>query len=153
MRVKFKKLHPNAILPKYSKPGDAGMDLTATTFTLNKQFSYAEYGTGLAVEIPPGHVGLVFPRSSIAKTNQTLANSVGVIDENFRGEIRLMFFPNAEGIAEILVNPEVKIMLTYQVGDRIAQLIIMPFPHITPEWADELSETVRGADAFGSSGK
>ena len=82
MKIRFKKLNPNAIVPAYSKPGDAGLDLTATSKELinNSQYGYLEYGTGLAVEIPEGYVGLIFPRSSISNTGLILSNSVGVID-------------------------------------------------------------------------
>ena len=75
MKIKFKKLHPDAIIPSYSKAGDAGLDLTALSIEISA--GLVEYGTGLAVEIPVGYVGLIFPRSSIYKTGQRLSNSVG----------------------------------------------------------------------------
>jgi len=78
MRVRFKKLSERAVTPQYAKPGDAGMDLVATSLVKNEVFY--EYGTDIAVEIPEGYVGLVFPRSSISKTKQILANHVGVVD-------------------------------------------------------------------------
>lgn len=79
MEVKIKKLNKNAVIPFYAKPGDAGMDLTATSKTFD-DYGNVEYGTGLAIEIPKGHVGLIFPRSSICKQDLALTNAVGVID-------------------------------------------------------------------------
>lgn len=80
MKVKIKKLHPDAVIPVYAKAGDAGLDLTAISESWNEDDSMVTYDTGLAVEIPEGHVGLLFPRSSVSKTRLNLANSVGVID-------------------------------------------------------------------------
>lgn len=79
MKVKIKKLNENAVIPSYSKQGDAGMDLVATSKIFDK-YGNVEYGTGLAMEIPEGHVGLIFPRSSISKKDLALTNAVGVID-------------------------------------------------------------------------
>ena len=84
MKVKIKKLHPNAVKPKYAKESDAGMDLVATEI-ISETPSQITYGTGLAMEIPDGMVGLVFPRSSIRNTGLNLSNSVGVIDAGYRG--------------------------------------------------------------------
>ena len=79
MKVKIKKLNENAVIPSYSKQGDAGMDLVATSKIFDK-YGNVEYGTGLAMEIPEGYVGLIFPRSSICKQDLSLSNAVGVID-------------------------------------------------------------------------
>ena len=79
VKVRFKKLHPEAIIPSYAKPGDAGMDMTAISIMDDEGFQVT-YGTGIAVEIPEGYVGLIFPRSSIRKYQIELTNSVGVID-------------------------------------------------------------------------
>lgn len=141
MKVGIKKLHPNAVVPKYAKPGDAGLDLTAASLVENTSFQVT-YGTGLALEIPLGYVGLIFPRSSVRNYELTLSNCVGVIDSGYRGEIRLTFdklggFPSKK----------------YDVGDRIGQLIIMPYPSIELVELDELSTTERGENGFGSSGK
>ena len=142
MKVKFKKLNPNAIVPSYSKPGDAGLDLTATSkdYLNNTKYGFTEYGTGLAVEIPEGYVGLLFPRSSISNTGLILANSVGVIDSGYRGEIKFRFkyIPDTAD---------------YDIGDRIGQLIILPYPSIETEEVEELNSTERGEGGFGSSGK
>jgi dUTP pyrophosphatase len=142
--VKIKKIHPDAIIPQYSIKGDAGMDLTAVTRTevdLQKQNSgrYVEYGTGVSIEIPIGYVGLLFPRSSISKMALVLANSVGVIDSNYRGEIKLRFKDVFKG-------------RNYNVGDRVAQLLIIPYPKVYLYEVPELELTNRGDGGFGSTG-
>jgi dUTP pyrophosphatase len=140
MRVRFKKLSEKAVTPKYAKPGDAGMDMVATSLVKNEVFY--EYGTDIAVEIPEGYVGLVFPRSSISKTKQILANHVGVVDSGYRGEIKFRFKKLDWDNGEV-----------YEIGDKIGQLLVIPYPTIELEEVSELSETQRGDGAFGSSGK
>ena len=141
MIVKIKRLHKDSIIPKYSKPGDAGLDLTATS-KFYDDFDNVCYGTGLALEIPEGHVGLLFPRSSISKTDLTLRNSVGIIDSGYRGEITFKF----NNILMSSCEP-------YNVKERIGQLIIMPYPTIEFEEVKELSTTERGEGGYGSTGK
>jgi dUTP pyrophosphatase len=136
MKVKFKKLHPLVEDLHYAKPGDAGMDLTAVDISKD-EFGNVVCYTGIAVEIPEGYVGLIFPRSSISKYDMHLRNSVGVIDSGYRGEIMVKF-----GFL-----PDGKL---YSMGDKIAQLIILPYPQITFEEVAELSETERGEGGFGS---
>jgi dUTP pyrophosphatase len=140
MFVKIKKLHNNAVVPQYAKAGDAGMDLVATEVIDGYGFSVT-YGTGLAMEIPEGYVGLVFPRSSIRKYDISLTNCVGVIDSGYRGEIQATFRKEA-GIPS----------KRYEVGDKIAQMIILPYPTIEFVEVDELSDTERGTGGFGSTG-
>ena len=140
-KVKIKRLHKDAVIPSYSRQGDAGMDLVATS-KFYDDFDNVCYGTGLAIEIPENHVGLLFPRSSISKTDLTLRNSVGIIDSNFRGEIVLKF----NNILMSSCEP-------YNVKERIGQLIIMPYPTIEFKEVEELSTTERGAQGFGSTGK
>jgi len=142
MKVLFKKLHPEAVKPKFGKPGDAGADLVATSIDLSRDGQMV-YGTGLAVEIPEGMVGLVFPRSSVRNYDLSMSNSVGVIDSGYRGEIMVTFNmkwgqPGQKGV--------------YKVGDRIAQLIIIPVPLVQYKEVDELSETNRGTAGHGSTG-
>ena len=137
MQVKIKKLNPNAVIPTYAKQGDAGMDLVATSMKFDG--TQITYGTGLAMEIPKGFVGLIFPRSSIRKTDLILSNSVGVIDSGYRGEIQATF--KRSGV------------YAYAVGDRICQIMIIPHPPIEFEEVDELSDTERGDGGFGSTGK
>ena len=140
MKVKIKKLHPDAVIPTYAKAGDAGMDLTAISESWNEDNSMVTYDTGLAIEIPKGHVGLLFPRSSIYKTSLDLTNAVGVLDSGYRGSIMFKFRYVEEG-------------MVYDVGDRVGQLIILPYPEIEFEEVDELSETDRGEGGYGSTGK
>lgn len=143
--VKIKKLNENAVIPSYAKDGDAGMDLTATSKSYDEHGNVV-YGTGLAFEIPKGYVGLLFPRSSNTKKDLILGNSVGVIDSGYRGEVVLKFKP-APYIAESRVCDD---HLFYEIGDRIGQIIIMPYPTINFIEVSELSETVRGNGGFGS---
>ena len=133
------KLDAGAIIPKYAKRGDAGMDLYAASFSIDQSNNYV-FGTGLAMEIPEGHVGLIFPRSSISKTAHSLRNAVGVIDSGYRGEIMLKFDINTHN------SP------VYEIGDRIGQIVIMPYPQIEFEEAFELSKTARGKGGYGSTG-
>ena len=128
MQVKIKKLNEDAVIPSYAKNGDAGLDLVATSKEVvdTGDYDYISYGTGLAIEIPKGYVGLIYPRSSISKTGHILANSVGVIDSGYRGEIQVRF----------KTIPDTTI---YKVGDKIAQLIIKPYPEIQFEEVEEFS--------------
>lgn len=141
MIVKFKKLDPKAVTPAYSKAGDAAMDLTAISLSkVDKDaFGYLEYGTGLAFEIPEGHVGLLFPRSSISNSGLILTNSVGVIDSGYRGEVKFRF-------------KHIPDTAFYKVGDRVGQIMIIPYPQIELQEAEELSETDRAEGGFGSTG-
>lgn len=140
LNVKIKKLHENAVIPVYSKDGDAGLDLTITEIHSNTTFDVT-YGFGIAMEIPSGYVGLVFPRSSIRKMDLALTNCVGVIDSGYRGEIQATF-KKTQGFDS----------LKYNVGERGAQIIIMPYPKVTFVEVDELSSTERGEGGFGSTG-
>lgn len=143
MDVKIKKLDPKAVIPKYAKPGDAGMDLTAISLTYDEDHDSYIYGTGLAIEIPEGYVGFLFPRSSNRKTSSYMTNHVGVIDSGYRGEI-IITYKNRD--YDYHKPP-------YNKGDRVAQLIIMPYPTINLVEVEELSETERGEGGHGSTGK
>lgn len=139
MELKFKKLNDDAHLPRYAKLGDAGLDLT--TIQITKTETYIQCHTGLAVEIPEGYVGLIFPRSSITKTNLMLGNSIGVIDSGYRGEILIRFKH---------IKSESNNFIGYNIGEKVAQLIILPYPKIEPILVDELTDTDRGDKGFGS---
>jgi len=139
MRVKVMKLDAGAKIPKYSKRGDAGMDLYAVSQKFDDHGNYV-FGTGLAMEIPEGYVGLIFPRSSISKTAHSLRNAVGVIDSGYRGEIMMKYDINT------LNSP------VYEIGDRIAQIIILPYPQVEFEEVFELADSERGSGGFGSTG-
>ena len=139
MKVKFKKLCPEAEIPIYAHPGDAGMDVKAVS--INSTDKYIEYGTGLSFELPEGYCMLIFPRSSVSKTDLSLANAVGVLDSTYRGELKLRFKRTYSSTEDF-----------YAIGDKIGQIIIMPYPTIEFEEVDELGETERGTGGFGSSG-
>lgn len=139
LEVKIRKLNSNAVIPSYSKNGDAGMDLVATEI-ISETTDQITYGTGISMEIPKGYVGLVFPRSSIRKYELELTNSVGVIDSGYRGEIQATF------------NKVHNKLNSYNVGDRIAQIMIIPYPQISFIEVEELSTSERGSGGFGSTG-
>lgn len=143
--VKFKKLNDEAVIPSYAKEGDAGLDLTAVSFEYDEKLDAYVYHTGLAMEIPKGYVGLVYPRSSNRKTDAYMTNHVGVIDSGYRGEV-LVTFKNRDN-SRNAINPP------YVSGERVAQLIVMAYPMINVVEATELSETERGTDGHGSTGK
>lgn len=149
MDVKIKKLHPDAVIPKYAKDGDAGLDLTATTSWVDDVENIC-YGTGLAFEIPKGFVGLLFPRSSNSKKDLILSNSVGVLDSGFRGEVVFKFKLSTD----IMLNKKgvFRHIYRYEVGERIGQILILPYPQINFIESDTLSETDRGDGGFGSTG-
>jgi len=137
LQVKIKRLNKNAVIPTYAKTGDAGMDLVAVSVSGSKY--QVSYGTGIAVKIPVGYVGLIFPRSSIRNKDLSLSNAVGVIDSGYRGEISVTF-NRTFGASD------------YEIGDKIVQMIIMPYPQIEFEVVDELSTTERGNGGFGHTG-
>lgn len=152
MKVNVKKLDSNAVLPTYSKHGDAGMDLTATSKSYDEHGNVV-YGTSLAFEIPHGYVGLLFPRSSNTKKDLILGNSVGVIDSGYRGEVVFKFklVMNCQKFEKAKQDGSAGFHLdVYNVGDRIGQIIIMPYPQIEFNLVDELSTTDRGIGGFGS---
>lgn len=141
MKVKFKKLSEEAVIPSKAHPTDAGFDLTSTGVEEDRKRNIVTYHTGLAVEIPEGYVGLLFPRSSVYKHQLQLANSVGVIDSGYRGEVMLKFR---------VVQPHIS---RFSVGDRVGQLIIIPYPEVEFEETEELSGSDREEKGFGSTGK
>ena len=154
MEVKIKQLNPNAVIPSYAKSGDAGMDLVATTI-ISDTPEQITYGMGIALEIPEGFVGLIFPRSSVRKTGLDLSNSVGVIDSGYRGELQATFNKvfGGDRFYDETKNTEDTSNNFYKVGDRIAQIMIIPYPPIEFIESEELSNTERGEGGFGSTGK
>ena len=161
VKVKIKKLVNYAVIPTYSKEGDAGMDLVATSKSYDEDGNVV-YGTGLAFEIPKGYVGLLFPRSSNAKKDLLLSNSVGVLDSGYRGEV-MFKFKSSESIWDWDYSNENSAFYTaedeyrdyslvlnhYEIGERIGQIIILPYPQIEFEEAEELSESERNTGGFG----
>jgi dUTP pyrophosphatase len=140
MKIKIKKLHKDAVIPQYAKPGDAGMDITAISKCYD-EWDNVVYGTGLAFEIPEGYVGLLFPRSSNSKQDLILSNSIGVLDSGYRGEVLFKFK---------MINDMFR---AYEIGDRIGQIIILPYPKIEFEEVEELSDTERGEGGWGHTGR
>ena len=140
MKILIKKTHPNATIPKYANPGDAGLDLVACDI-VSESVTQITYDIGLAMEIPEGYVGFIYPRSSIRKYELTLSNSVGVIDSGYRGTIQATFNKLCGDTSKV-----------YKVGDKIAQIIISPYPQVILVETDKLSDTVRGEGGFGSTG-
>lgn len=150
MKVKIKKIFEKATAPSYATDGSAGLDFTALNvkyvyederehrYSLS-DLRYIEVGTGIAVEIPSGYVGLIFPRSSITNKDLMLGNSVGVIDSDYRGEIKFRFKRT-----KVLSTEE------YKIGEKIGQMIIIPIPIIEMEEVKDLSDTKRGSGGYGS---
>jgi dUTP pyrophosphatase len=142
-KLKYKLLTEGATIPAYATPGDAGMDLTATKIIKEDLFS-VWYNTDVAVEIPPGHFGMLVPRSSISNDGAlTLSNDVGIIDAGFRGGMQVRFNRTVRGFFS---------RKKYNVGDRVAQLIIIPFKSVELERTVFLSKTERGDGGHGSTG-
>lgn len=174
MKVKIKRLSEKSVIPTYAKNGDAGLDLVAISKTYDENGNVV-YGTGLAFEIPKGYVGYLFPRSSNAKQDLLLSNSVGVLDSGYRGEVMMKFkkqMNNDRSVLNTIVAVSIMFDMKdefkelgaldgndsedysdYKIGDRIGQLIIMPYPEIEFEEVEELSETERGSGGYGSTGK
>lgn len=174
MKVKIKRLSEKAVIPQYAKEGDAGLDLVATSKSYDENGNVV-FGTSLAFEIPKGYVGLLFPRSSNAKKDLLLSNSVGVLDSGYRGEVMFKFkkqMNNERSVLNTIVavqlmaeikddfkrlgllnEDDIEEFLEYQIGDRIGQLIIIPYPQIEFEEVDQLSDSDRGNGGYGSTGK
>ena len=144
MKVKIKKLHVDAVVPTYAKDGDAAVDLVAVSKGVDR-YGNIVYGTGLCMQIPDGYVGLLYPRSSISRTHLALANSVGVIDSGYRGEIMLKF----RNINGIIVDSQ---HMSPKIGDRVGQLMIVPRPKIDFVEVKQLDDSERGSGGFGSTG-
>ena len=165
MKVRYKKLVPEVKAPFRKYDDDAGYDLYAVSKTETEK--YIEYGTGIAIEIPAFYVGLIFPRSSVTEKDFMLKNCVGVIDAQYRGEIRCRFarIPSTE-FKDLLmcqddkkknIRRHIEIVWSnenqYEIGERIVQLIIIPIPPVELVESDELSETERGTGGYGHTGK
>lgn len=135
--IKTKKLRENAVMPQRMNVGDAGFDLVATSMRKDYEHGVVVFGTGLAFELSEGYAMFVYPRSSSYKHHALMANCVGVVDSGYRGEVHVMFRD---------------LDCEYEVGDRIAQAVIMPIPSVEYVEAEELSDSERGANGIGSTG-
>lgn len=142
-RIHFRLLSDGARLPTRAHPGDAGLDLYAAETTTLEAGGRASVGTGVAVEIPPGHAGLVLPRSGLAARHGiTLTNSPGLIDAGYRGELRVL-----------MLNTDRSEPYSVEAGERIAQLVIVAFSELAPVAVADLDASERGEGGFGSSGR
>jgi dUTP pyrophosphatase len=138
MKIQVQKLHPEAYLPEQASEGAAGFDLVAMSvdgLVMSDKYLYT-YRTGLAVAIPEGYVGLLFPRSSVSKTGASLANCVGVLDPDYRGEVMLKFYHTDEA--------------PYPARCRVGQLVVVPAPKVEFVEVSQLDTTVRDTGGFGS---
>jgi dUTP diphosphatase len=142
VEVPFARVRPEGELPAGQHPGDAGLDLRSAIDVAVAPGERAMVPTGVAVAIPEGHAGLVLPRSGLAsKRGLTLANSPGLVDAGYRGEVIC---------AVVNLDPAEKVEI--RVGDRIAQLVLVELPVVSPRWVDELPRSHRGEGGFGSTG-
>ena len=141
-QVKLKKLSPDAIIPAYAKEFDAGADLYSTESVEIWPGEHRLVGTGIAIEVPVGFVGLIHPRSGMAANHGvTVLNTPGTIDAGYRGELKV-----------ILINLDRHKVFEVRKGDRIAQLVIQAVEKAEFVELQELSDSVRNVDGFGSSG-
>lgn len=171
LKVNIKKLHKDAVIPSYAHATDCGLDLTAVSKTFD-EYGNVVYGFGLAFEIPEGYAGFIFPRSSNHKSGLLLTNSVGVIDAGYRGEVTAKFAPRSVTALPKGFWHKLKYFFTdnlkgyrmsvwcnfsedenYNIGDRVAQMVILPYPKVEFVEVDELSDTERGTGGYGSTGK
>jgi dUTP pyrophosphatase len=142
VQVNLRRLHPQAYLPAPAHPGDAGLDLAAIDAVVIKPGERVVVGTGIALAIPKGYGGLVIPRSGHARRHGiALVNSPGLIDSGYRGEVQVVMINHGQ--------KEVR----FEAGDRIAQLLIVAVPQISWNEVDELVDSQRGEDGFGSTGR
>ena len=144
MQISVRRLHPDAVLPSAAHEGDAGCDLVAVaSVTLAAGGGRAMVPAGFAMALPAGTAGFVLPRSGLASRHGiTCANAPGLIDAGYRGEVKVA-----------LVNLDPTNDYVVQVGDRIAQLVVLPVPTVTFLEVDELDASERGEGGFGSSGR
>lgn len=142
MQISFRRLHPEAPVPSQAHPGDAGWDLASAVRVHLQPGERAAVPTGIAVAIPPGYAGWVLPRSGHARRHGVgVVNAPGLIDSGYRGEIEVLLVNHGH-------EP-----VTFEPGDRIAQLVVVPVPDVTWVETDQLDDTARGAGGFGSSGR
>ncbi len=140
--LRVRCLDARAVVPARAHPDDAGLDLCALDGGALAPGERASVRTGLAVALPPGHAGLVLPRSGLAARHGiTLVNAPGLIDEGYRGELRIL-----------LLNTDPGTSFTWEAGDRIAQLVIVAVAPAAPVEVDALDDTGRGTGGFGSTG-
>ena len=141
--LRCQKLDPRAVLPSRAHPGDAGLDLCSLDPVEIGPGERARVPTGIAIELPAGHAGLIVPRSGLAaKQGISIVNAPGLIDEGYRGELQVL-----------LLNTDRRLAVTLEAGERIAQLVVIPVALLTPLEVESFSESSRGEQGFGSSGR
>ena len=136
--VKIRKVHPDAVIPFRAHATDAGMDVIAISMEMTED--YVEYDTGLQFQLPEGYAMLIFPRSSNSKKDLLLCNSIGILDAGYTGNLKLRFKLTTEGYTEKIYNP----------GDKVGQIMIIPYPEINFIETEVFNETERGDGGFGS---
>lgn len=142
MKLELRRLTPEAVLPTRAYDGDAGLDLCAAHAARIEPGERCEVGTGIAVAIPPGHAGLVLPRSGLARRHGiALVNAPGLIDSGYRGELRVL-----------LLNTDRLEALEIAAGDRIAQLVVVAYARLEVAEVEQLDSSEREVRGFGSSG-
>lgn len=172
INIKFKKFSDKAVIPTKAHPTDAGFDMVAVSKEETDQ--YISYKTDIALELPEGYCALLFPRSSVSKYDLSLCNSIGLIDQGFHGNIEFRyrkilnpsnltvrkkydfvgFFQKLFGLKDTISDIELDYNLnTYQISDKVGQLVIIPYPEITFTEVQELNESDRGEGGFGSTDK
>lgn len=159
IRIDFKKLVPEAVEPKKAHHNDAGFDMVCVS--KKETDKYIQYGTGIAMEIPDGYVGLIYPRSSVTKKDLMLKNSVGIIDAGYRGEISFRFNKTIVKDREVHGSEEGSVLKylqpserdQYEIGDKIGQIIIQKLPDVTFFETDNLNDSERSDGAYGSTDK
>lgn len=159
--IKFKRLNEDAWLPKYAHEGDVGMDMKAIGVEYDEEHDVYIYHTGIALESDYGYGVFLFPRSSNCKTDAYLTNGVGIADSAiYRGEIQFRYknrTPYKKSFKEFCLGRidmfRVMQRAPYGIGDRIGQMVVLPYPKVESVEVEELSETVRGNKGFGSTGK
>lgn len=143
MELRIATVKEGATLPSRAHEGDAGLDLYACEPAHIGPGERWSVGTGIAIEVPPGHAGLVLPRSGLAREHGiALVNAPGLIDSGYRGEVRVL-----------LLNTDPAEIFRVQAGDRIAQLVLTPVALAEPLEVEALAESARGEGGFGSSGR
>jgi dUTP pyrophosphatase len=143
VRLPVRRLHPDAVLPTRAHPGDAGLDLRSLEGATLAPGARAALRTGLAVELPPGHAGLVLPRSGLAARHGiALVNAPGLVDAGYRGELQVL-----------LLNTDPAEAFTVRPGERIAQLVVVAVASPEAIEVADLGASARGAGGFGSTGR
>ena len=141
--LRFQRLDPRAVVPSRAHAGDAGLDLCCLEAVELAAGERTRVATGIAIELPAGHAGLIVPRSGLAaKHGVSVVNAPGLIDQGYRGELQVL-----------LLNTDRSAPVSLNAGERIAQHVVISVAELTPLEVDSLGESSRGEKGFGSSGR